>query len=336
MAIFLLILKIIGIILLIILGIVIFLLLILLFVPFRYRIKGNYNKEGFKLAGDVFYFFKALNYHIAFDNGMTSFLRILNFKLFEDNDEEDEEESSVEESDIKESSKDEVKEEVEHVSKEEVIKPIKPNKKEEFKSEFSEEEAKKLLEDANKAGNYTEVITEKEVKETVLEEDLNKEDLEKEILEEDLKEVKKETKINKEKKGKPFYIKIKEKLLDLKNKKETLSKEFNDKRNRRAVKLLYERLKKLLKHYFPKKLSGNIEFGFSEPNLTGEVLGYMSIFLGLFEHKLEIVPYFNKQIMDIDLNLEGRVRLIHLLIAIIVIILSKDVRRLYKKIKAWR
>ena len=124
--------------------------------------------------------------------------------------------------------------------------------------------------------------------------------------------------------------------IDLKNKKETLSKEFNDKRNRRAVKLLYERLKKLLKHYFPKKLSGNIEFGFSEPNLTGEVLGYMSIFLGLFEHKLEIVPYFNKQIMDIDLNLEGRVRLIHLLIAIIVIILSKDVRRLYKKIKAWR
>ncbi len=71
MAIFLLILKIIGIILLIILGIVIFLLLILLFMPFRYRIKGNYNREGFKLAGDVFYFFKALNYHIAFDNGMT-------------------------------------------------------------------------------------------------------------------------------------------------------------------------------------------------------------------------------------------------------------------------
>jgi|GEM_PF-248382 hypothetical protein len=317
MAIFLLILKIIGIILLIILGIVIFLLLILLFMPFRYRIKGNYNREGFKLSGDVFYFFKVLNYHIAFDNGMTSFLRILNFKLFEDNDENEEEEISEDE--VKESIK---KEELEsEVSKEEVTKPT---KKEEFKSEFSEEEAKKLLEDANKAGNYTEVISDQKVEETVLEKDLNKEGLDKEDLD---KKVKKE---------KPFYIKIRDKLLDLKNKKETLSKEFNDKRNRRAVKLLYERLKKLLKHYFPKKLSGNIEFGFSEPNLTGEVLGYMSIFLGLFEHKLEIVPYFNKQIMDIDLNLEGRVRLIHLLIAIIVIILSKDVRRLYKKIKAWR
>lgn len=319
MAIFLLILKIIGIILLIILGIVIFLLLILLFMPFRYRIKGNYNREGFKLAGDVFYFFKVLNYHIAFDNGMTSFLRILNFKLFEDNDENEEEEEEISEDEVKESIK---KEELEsEVSKEEVTKPT---KKEEFKSEFSEEEAKKLLEDANKAGNYTEVISDQKVEETVLEKDLNKEDLDKEDLD---KKVKKE---------KPFYIKIRDKLLDLKNKKETLSKEFNDKRNRRAIKLLYERLKKLLKHYFPKKLSGNIEFGFSEPNLTGEVLGYMSIFLGLFEHKLEIVPYFNKQIMDIDLNLEGRVRLIHLLIAIIVIILSKDVRRLYKKIKAWR
>lgn len=318
MAIFLLILKIIGIILLIILGIVIFLLLILLFMPFRYRIKGNYNREGFKLSGDVFYFFKVLNYHIAFDNGMTSFLRILNFKLFEDND-ENEEEEEISEDEVKESIK---KEELEsEVSKEEVTKPT---KKEEFKSEFSEEEAKKLLEDANKAGNYTEVISDQKVEETVLEKDLNKEGLDKEDLD---KKVKKE---------KPFYIKIRDKLLDLKNKKETLSKEFNDKRNRRAVKLLYERLKKLLKHYFPKKLSGNIEFGFSEPNLTGEVLGYMSIFLGLFEHKLEIVPYFNKQIMDIDLNLEGRVRLIHLLIAIIVIILSKDVRRLYKKIKAWR
>jgi hypothetical protein len=332
MAIFLLILKIIGIILLIILGIVIFLLLILLFMPFRYRIKGNYNREGFKLSGDVFYFFKVLNYHIAFDNGMTSFLRILNFKLFEDNDENEEEEISEDE--VKESIK---KEELEsEVSKEEVTKPT---KKEEFKSEFSEEEAKKLLEDANKAGNYTEVISDQKVEETVLEKDLNKEDLNKEDLDKedlDKEDLDKEDLDKKVKKEKPFYIKIRDKLLDLKNKKETLSKEFNDKRNRRAVKLLYERLKKLLKHYFPKKLSGNIEFGFSEPNLTGEVLGYMSIFLGLFEHKLEIVPYFNKQIMDIDLNLEGRVRLIHLLIAIIVIILSKDVRRLYKKIKAWR
>lgn len=89
-----------------------------------------------------------------------------------------------------------------------------------------------------------------------------------------------------------------------------------------------------IKHIYPKKISGKVEFGFEEPSTTGEVLSYISLINNIFFSEVEIIPYFDREVSDINLIVKGRIRIIYILFLILTIVMDRRffrIIRMYKK-----
>lgn len=89
-----------------------------------------------------------------------------------------------------------------------------------------------------------------------------------------------------------------------------------------------------IKHSYPKKISGKVEFGFEDPSTTGEVLSYISLINNIFFSEVEIIPYFDREVSDINLLVKGRIRIIYILFLILTIVMDRRffrIIRMYKK-----
>lgn len=76
-----------------------------------------------------------------------------------------------------------------------------------------------------------------------------------------------------------------------------------------AFKKLICELKKLLKKCCPKKVEGDICFGFEEPDLTGKVLAVLGMIYPLIGEHLNISPDFEKSVLDGRLFIKGKIRI---------------------------
>lgn len=155
---------------------------------------------------------------------------------------------------------------------------------------------------------------------------------------------KKKTEETAEKTKKPVKISIqklilkkKEKILcaceNLKRKKEELYRQYYDEQNRKVVSFLYKYIIKILRHILPRKLKGKCRFGMNDPALTGQIFGYTSIFYSGYTDKIWLEPDFEKQIVDIDIEIVGKIRLGYLVWIIILVVIRKDFWCFIKNIK---
>lgn len=105
---------------------------------------------------------------------------------------------------------------------------------------------------------------------------------------------------------------------------------------KRAYKKGKEYIIKLSKHLFPKKIKGNLNIGFDEPHITGQVLGGIAIFYGMFNidaEKMEINPDFEKEVLKGKLNFKGRGFVCIVLYYVIKFYFDRDIRRVLNKLK---
>lgn len=93
----------------------------------------------------------------------------------------------------------------------------------------------------------------------------------------------------------------------------------------------------LIKHYMIRRVKGNVVFSAGSPDLTGQVLGVMAMFLFFYSRYFSIRPDFEEYTFYImgDVRIHGYVRLVHLVKSIIVVIASKDFRTVVKKVMDW-
>lgn len=68
-----------------------------------------------------------------------------------------------------------------------------------------------------------------------------------------------------------------------------------------------ERGKLMLRHIRPRKIQGNIRFGFEDPANTGEALGLLGLVYPVLPRRLAVVPDFTEQVLEGWLKLSGRV-----------------------------
>lgn len=124
-------------------------------------------------------------------------------------------------------------------------------------------------------------------------------------------------------------LNMKKKLENLKETiywyKEVLERE----ESRRAITKGKQQILKFLKHIRPKKLKGNILFGFGDPGATGEALGFISMFYPLFGNHITIIPDFERTIFQGDFYVKGRIRAFNLLKFGWSIMFDKDIKNLY-------
>ncbi len=89
----------------------------------------------------------------------------------------------------------------------------------------------------------------------------------------------------------------------------------------------------LLGHVRPRRVSGRAEFGFDDPALTGEAAGIAWALRPSYGDSLVLTPVFTEQRFAGRLQATGRVILMRVLIALVPVVLDRNVRYCYHFIK---
>lgn len=84
----------------------------------------------------------------------------------------------------------------------------------------------------------------------------------------------------------------------------------------------------ILKKIRPGKISGNILFGLGKPSDTGKVLGYASMFYGLYGNSIVLYPDFEKAVFKGDLRVKGSLQLYIFVYWGLRAIMNKNIRKL--------
>lgn len=288
MAVFLLILKIIGITLLVILGILVLLILVLLFVPVRYKVDAFIPEDDIKATNGTAYirYMHLLRVWLSYtDNEFNYKLKSLCFNINLDKDK------------LKDSHKE---------------KPIKEN-------------------------SVTEApIKEKSIKEeTIKEEPIKEEPIKEQSVTEKTESTKSKKKRKKKKLKKSKKSKITDKFKKIWNDIKFYYRMLKDEHNKAAFNHCMKYLKKLLKHYMPRKAVGFVNFGLTDPSNTGLITGFLSLFPFMYTGKFRVYPdfCFDKNYINGEIHIKGHMRFVHLLNAFILVYFNRDVKRFIKLMK---
>lgn len=355
---FLLILKIIGIVLLSIIGIVLFLLLIILCVPIRYRInayKGVRNDDYYGKL-NISFILHIISAWVVYSDELNVYIKLFGIRIYDRNRKKLKEEKRAEKeakkyktgSQMADENADDIKEDESVATytidwndeSDDILE--KPNDvKEEgnsYDSSIADLQDKSGINVANaESENVGAYSVDNEDAEHVNNETNN------ESPEEDIPTIDKV--INKIKdvsskigsffdKGEQLSDKIVNKLDELSKKYDNFSKMTNDYRYRKAFSKIWSQVKYLLVNLAPKKARGRIHFGFDDPATTGQILMYLGICAPFLPSKVSYEPDFESVGIDGELYINGRFALVRVIIVLCRLFFDKNVRRLWKKYKS--
>ncbi len=134
--------------------------------------------------------------------------------------------------------------------------------------------------------------------------------------------------------GKKISVTIRrlcDKLENIKKKREKFLVFVKNEDNRQTFQLLKRQVWAFLRHIFPRKVKGEVKFGFEDPYAVGQVLIYASPFYGLYAKDLRLIPVFGEKILEGNLSVKGRIRIGTLLALAIRVFMDKNFRILLKK-----
>ena len=312
-----LILKIIGIILAVILGLILLVICIVLFVPICYKadLHGSGNARELTVHAKVSWLFGLIKAVFALENGKTDLSVRIVWKKFGDSDPvEDKAEDRVEE------------------------KP-KPEKK-------AVMQEKQVIQGEEKQDDTTNRITDKAVEDQTEKaekseqsaktrpESTEKKQRKKKDRKEDSDSASKIEQITE--KIKCTYHKFCDKINEITEKKDKITDFLTDETHKNAFLKLKNEAFHLLKKLKPKKIQGEITFGFEDPSLTGRLLAWISMIYPWIGEHTDITPDFEHRTLSGDLSIRGRLYVITPVVTAIRLILSKVVRRSYKDIRNFK
>ena len=125
-------------------------------------------------------------------------------------------------------------------------------------------------------------------------------------------------------KGKKIF---REKLRSFKEVLETV-KELSKEESREMIALVLRETLRFLKTCRIRKAKGELYFAIEDPYTMGQVLEGLTLFYPLVQDKIRLVPEFGDSYYY---GIEGRIRLIHLLILLVRLLKNKQFRKLVLK-----
>lgn len=310
----LLILKIIGITLASILGFVLFVLLVVLFVPIRYRARVIYKPEHLEVIGRVSFLFSLLSVTVRYLEKLTYKGRLFGFVFL--NSEKKKKEKEKKPKNKKKQSKEEKIEQKEEIQLPEQVE----QQKQEEPILVEEEKIPESLTQEQEEPTWDDVLEE--------------------VEQEEAKEADTKDKLS-------FFEKISLKISQIRetidnviakvrkiwHQKEEVQKILEKSGTKRALSFVFGKVIKILRHILPRKLKGYLIFGSGDPATTGKVLAVLGIVYAKTGPLIEITPNFVEKQLECDLEIEGKIQIIVLVVIAVQVILNKDVRRLMKDVK---
>ncbi len=291
-----LVLKIIGIILLVLLGLLVAVLAAVLLVPLRYRADGSYHGRPVVTA-KVTWLLHILSLKAVYDEELDLSFRIFGFRLLKPGSRKEEE---VEEELILQSQElmNQLEEEITEEAKAEPL-PHPEEKKVERQKTVKKERKAEASEPDAESDSPLPVKWWKKLKASLS----------------------------------GFYYRIKDQFLSIQEKFEKGKEFLQDEENKKTIRLLWKNGKKLLKHLLPRKVKGEVIFGFDDPYITGQILSAASVFYPLYARQFKICPMFDQSVLEAEVSLKGRIRIGTVLFILLQVYCNKNFRVLLKR---WR
>lgn len=111
---------------------------------------------------------------------------------------------------------------------------------------------------------------------------------------------------------------------------------IGDPRTKGAVRVVKKRFLHVLRHVWPRRLSGAVSFGFEDPAVTGEVLAAASALYPLCRERLLLDPDFSGKRLEGNVSAKGRIILAAVAWQALMVIASRDVRFVWRTWKQMR
>lgn len=346
-------LKIIGIIMLSIVGLLLLIVILLLAVPVRYR--GNASRYE-EIKGSVFisWLLKLLQVRITYDKELKIRVCVLGLTVYRnyDNEEktgkdkqnlaegksdsiyayEDDEiyELNVTDEESAADGKNTLSEEAKPVEKIETTEINKPELNDNSETVVSVEKT-----DASEEKDSQEYDSQESSKKEDDKKESNKteDDKKKSSKEEGDKKKRNNDHVADNEEADTGKNKVARKFKSLYNKYEQIKACIDDERVKKAFSLIMKKLGAVLKAVLPRRIEGELKFGFEEPQTTGYVLAVLSAFYGVYAERFTIMPDFEQKLLKGKISFKGRICFGRLAFIALRILLSSDCRYAYKLIK---
>lgn len=123
---------------------------------------------------------------------------------------------------------------------------------------------------------------------------------------------------------------VRKNILNLKQKKDSLSALLSDEKNKKTFRLLMNEVKRLVRKLFP-KIKGSVAFGVEDPYLMGQLLTVLAVFYPLYGGNLETEAVFNENVLEGDVSVKGKLCLGTFAVSGLRIWRDKNFRALMKR-----
>lgn len=120
----------------------------------------------------------------------------------------------------------------------------------------------------------------------------------------------------------------------LKDKAETYKKFLDKTETKASIQVVKKCIIRILKHIVPTRIKGSVLYGAKDPATTGQHLAYLSIAFPLYCDKIDITPDFSRKVLEGNISLKGRIRIISLLSYALKVLLNKNIRITIKRFKS--
>ena len=128
----------------------------------------------------------------------------------------------------------------------------------------------------------------------------------------------------------------KQKLIRLKDTVSRIQRLASDERNQKAIHLIGNQVFRLLKCMMPRRLKLNLTYSTGSPDTTGELMGVLALFPIGYTQRWNIMPDFTADefYADADFDVKGRIFFFQILKCLLTVLLDKNCRRLYNKLRS--
>ncbi|MBQ9828482.1 MAG: DUF2953 domain-containing protein [Lachnospiraceae bacterium] len=127
---------------------------------------------------------------------------------------------------------------------------------------------------------------------------------------------------------------IEDKIYGIIDKKDRVTDIFFSGENDKTFARISKNIKMVVRHLKPTYLGGYVRFGADDPYKTGMVYSASTLLYRFYDDSFEIRPDFAEKVLDADVKMKGRIRLIIPAKAFLSIYFSKKCRKLYRDIKS--
>ncbi len=132
-----------------------------------------------------------------------------------------------------------------------------------------------------------------------------------------------------------WILNMKDKTIAGKEKVQNIKKLVLEETNKSALLHLFQEFRYLVRHYSPRKASGDLAFSMGDPSRTGQILGCVSLLPFWARYRIQMTPDFQAEGFYIKgkLQLKGHIRAFHMIWSVSRLIKDKNIRALITRFR---